>query len=319
MMACTKGKCPRPPLASLNNNSRSETPVDGYRWYDRVDSLRERMRKTDERRQELLSVIYSKDVTSDVKREWIELLKERNKILQLSFEKENESSRAQFVKDLRQILKDIPHFSKSQEDQSVLTSLVNLQEQLSHYSRANSIASPAPLYSIRPLRSDEGSEEIDYEPKPAPPPAPPINIPTIRPTNDMPPNKRVSFLHEITSYQKGTLKHINVPRTPGGTPRRPALRIPVGDSPLTHGDIIQRALLKKFQSVHVHSTPKNSPGFADSNRSIGTWSDRYASDPDLTHIGSDRTGAGTTHCNPSIPSPSFTTSPPAAHQCSTSV
>ena len=73
-----------------------------------------------------------------------------------------------------------------------------------------------------------------------------------------------------------------------GTPSR--TRHPL-NSELSHGDMLQRALKKKFRNVHSHSTPKRhgtsylrKPSGGISESASGTWSENcgYASDPDIS-------------------------------------
>ena len=237
---------------------------------------------------------------------------------------------------MRTFLKDIPQFTTSEQDQDVFQSLVNLQKQLVDYSRANNIATPTStrLYSIKPLKTSSpnncNTDETDFAEQqvgvPMSPPSPPPIAPPIPPPSNVVVGqtepilllpKRVSFLKEINTHQKGSLRHVNIPRTPGGTPKRPPkhwVNSTTGP-PVTNEDIIHRALLKKFQNVRVHSTPKGacSPGIGESGSlEISTaWSDKdhCVSDPDLTRIGSNTDSASNNvfQQDPSISSPSAVT------------
>ena len=95
-----------------------------------------------------------------------------------------------------------------------------------------------------------------------------------------------SLLQEITTHERDTLRH--VPRTPGGTPVRWKTW---GIRPNNHAEILQKALINKFRTMHVHSTPKHNLGDHSVSMEISsTWSEcdgnsdnhQYASDPDLT-------------------------------------
>ena len=95
-----------------------------------------------------------------------------------------------------------------------------------------------------------------------------------------------SLLQEITTHERDVLHH--VPQTPGGTPVRRKI---LGIRPNNHAEILQKALIKKFRTMHVHSTPKHSLGDRSVSMEISsTWSEcdgnsdnhHYASDPDLT-------------------------------------
>ena len=140
-----------------------------------------------------------------------------------------------------------------------------------------------------------------------PPPCPPPPIPNASGINPVlqgskGTHKKVNFLTEIATHQKETLRHVNVPRTPGGTPKRPKhwINATGGGGGGSHCDILQRALLKKFHNAHIHSTPnENNFSVSGSLNWSSAWSDKandechYASDPDLTHISTD-------HSNPDV-------------------
>ena len=92
----------------------------------------------------------------------------------------------------------------------------------------------------------------------------------------------LSFQDEITAHKKDNLRRVTGPKSPGGTPVRT----------LEHTDILQRALMKKFHSIHIHSTPKRGGLMESGSIEVSsTWSEwgasldnhQYASDPDLTH------------------------------------
>ena len=132
-----------------------------------------------------------------------------------------------------------------------------------------------------------------------PPPCPPPPIPIINASGinqelqgSKGTRKKVNFLTEIATHQKETLRHVNIPRTPGGTPKRPKHWINATGG--SHCDILQRALLKKFHNAHIHSTPNENNFSASGSLNLSNaWSDRgsderhFASDPDLTHISTD--------------------------------
>ena len=120
--------------------------------------------------------------------------------------------------------------------------------------------------------------------------------------------KQVSFLEEIVHHKQRTLKRTGVPRTPGGTPIRPRGQSHNLTSCSTHGDIIQQALLRKFRSIRVHSTPqkrqerKLAATESGSMECSNAWSEygsehgcHFASDPDLTRSDSSFWDTGGSH------------------------
>ena len=103
-------------------------------------------------------------------------------------------------------------------------------------------------------------------------------------------NRQSSLLDDITTHK---LKRPN-PASKKGTPLR--TRHPL-NSELSHGDMFQRALKKKFRNVHAHSTPKRhgtsylkkpkAAGSISESGSVeysGAWSENggYVSDPDIS-------------------------------------
>lgn len=233
------------------------------------------------------------------------------------------------------MLYDIPHFSNSKEDQDVFQSVIGLKLQLADYAHTNNITSPPPLNPSQGSLRNREKEDIDGvtstslppPPPPPPPPLPPVSLPIIPTQADILTHstttegviRKVGFLEELNGINiKDSLRRVNIPRTPGGTPHRPKHRIPIDSS--NHGDLIQRALLNKFHHLRTHSTPTAitaSPGFADTSNSMeisSAWSEHYASDPDLTRINStdgppSNASRGRLYNDPSISSPSTALSP----------
>ena len=220
-------------------------------------------------------------------------------------------------------------------------SITDLKGRLTKYSRVNNIKSPPPLpinHHAARLMGQEGEEETDGgiiapppPPPPPPPPLPPLSLsPPLSPchkektTTIAPaPLKKADFISELNGDKKHLLKRVNIPRTPGGTPRRPRHRVNINEDSCCHGDLIQRALLRKFHNVRVHSTPRGycpSPGIGESGGSMeasSAWSDKhYASDPDLTSVGTGPALTDThyTYRDPSISSPFLVLSPMTAPQ-----
>ena len=132
-----------------------------------------------------------------------------------------------------------------------------------------------------------------------PPPPPPPTIPSSgtppldikRPSSSSLPNSNNSSLslqQEISTHQKDTLRKVIGPKSPGGTPLR-SLKT------CDHADMLQKALMNKFRTVHIHSTPKRGGLMESGSIEISnTWSEwgasinqQYASDPDLTHFSTD--------------------------------
>lgn len=98
---------------------------------------------------------------------------------------------------------------------------------------------------------------------------------------------RKNLLDEISSMSPAVLKSTNRPRSPGGTPVKIACAnpAPIGNN----SDMLQRALMTKFRSLH--STPLNQSRFVrqDYGASMdfsNAWSDMNASqvfeDPDIS-------------------------------------
>lgn len=153
--------------------------------------------------------------------------------------------------------------------------------------------------SVRPqtqsgrLQSQSGklqsqpSNVVPVLPAVVPPPPPPPVLPCSTITEESLPQpdsncSSMSLQEEITSHKKGALRHVSGPKTPGGTPMRS----------MDNTDLLQQALMKKFRSIHIHSTPKRN-GLMDSNsiEVSSAWSEwgasvdnihQYASDPDFS-------------------------------------
>lgn len=248
------------------------------------------------------------------------------------FVQENEEAKVAFVQDLKRMLREAPLFSTTSSDQHLYYSLMGFRNQLGEYCISRNITSPVlHLTGDRTIanggmahQNSSGSmaaSNISMRPDslslgpPAPPP-PPLPSPTqgsigasstgkqeSKDSNSILPVgnngnravKQVSFLEEIVHHKKKTLKRTGVPRTPGGTPIRPRGHTYNLTNCSTHGDIIQQALLRKFQRVRLHSTPKKRQGSklvvieSGSIECSTAWSEygsehggHYASDPDLT-------------------------------------
>ncbi len=147
--------------------------------------------------------------------------------------------------------------------------------------------------------STAGSIAVTSVPPPCVPPPPPPPLPVAcrllyqeerRLSCGSLPNSNCSsfsFQDEITTHKKDNLRRVTGPKSPGGTPVRT----------LEHTDMLQRALMKKFQLIRMHSTPKRGGLMESGSMEVSnTWSEwgasldthQYASDPDLTHFSSSR-------------------------------
>ena len=130
------------------------------------------------------------------------------------------------------------------------------------------------------------------------PDCPPSQLPNFKrhPSNIGSHSRQSSLLEEITAHRREKLRRTNIPHTPGGTPVRSKHHHSASSH--AHGDILQRALKRKFRSIHIHSTPKrHGRGNRESRGSSSisecgsvecssVWSEGgevgYASDPDIS-------------------------------------
>lgn len=208
---------------------------------------------------------------------------------------ENESYKKEFVRDLRQVLNNIPAFSSSREDQKILNSVINLKEQLNDYSKENEIPSPTPYkpyLSIQP-RADfsptdlhgqfqsvlEGFTSQRKETVSLPPPYSPL------------PFMDSSSIKPIPQDSEEVQTKVHS-RTPGRTPKcqkNSALVNAERDD--CHSDIPQRPLPEKIKNVQIHSTPNKSSNneneLFNTSSEIGGEDCRFFFNPDLTHVPTD--------------------------------
>ena len=249
-----------------------------------------------------------------------------------------------FIRDLQNLLWDIPDFSP-QEDGDIVKSIDLLKQNITSYCASHNISrsswnvnfSPAPKPPVAHKKNQVSSKPTDTSNKmqnsrsaadepmkftqnksvtidnsstcpvdvgqtvsevscneatpvkllPIPPPPPPLILNSQFGSNSERRNSygfslpnsncsSLSFQEEIAAHNMSNLCHITVPKTPGDTHVKT----------LEHADFLQKALMKKFSAIRIHSTPKQSWSMEVSN----TWSEwgasehtcQYASDPDLT-------------------------------------
>ena len=103
-------------------------------------------------------------------------------------------------------------------------------------------------------------------------------------------------MEEITSVGRGNLRPTQRARSPGGTPINKSRKMTVS----SNNDLLQRALLKKFRSMHSTPMRQNSPSEPSSFDVSNAWSDINNSldfaDPDITTCSSNVT-SGFLHCS----------------------
>ena len=159
---------------------------------------------------------------------------------------------------------------------------------------------PIPVITKMPLKDKEGAKPSPLSIPPPPPPPPPVSSSFQTESHDEErrysygslPNSNcssISLQDEIATHKKDNLKHVSGPKTPGGTPVRF----------MEPTDMLQRALMKKFRAIHVHSTPKRGGLMESGSIEVSnTWSEwgtsmenihQYASDPDMTRFSRDFT------------------------------
>ena len=118
-------------------------------------------------------------------------------------------------------------------------------------------------------------------------PDPPLECPSTE--------ERQQLMDEITTAGQSVLRRTTRPKSPGGTPIKP----PQNRLTLTgNTDMLQRALINKFRSLHSTPIGHHSPAVADKSGSFdlsSTWSDINSScvayeDPDLSSTPPSMTG-----------------------------